>query len=213
MSILIHSTGFYKYPKPWENRKPIIAIKKHLKYIEADREDKEGNKVHLEPPTLFTKEKEKANRSDPLAFGQRIAEQPEKGVVAHKLVISLSEDEQKRLGSISMIELVRETLSQYELARKQQLDWIASFHNDKGHPHCHVVIRGRDLNGKSVYISEPQMKQMARIGERVKERLAERNLERGRYMQKDLRKQLEQEREIIDRDLYQSRQVSRGIER
>ncbi|MBA4544288.1 relaxase/mobilization nuclease domain-containing protein [Thermoactinomyces daqus] len=195
MGVLVHSTGFYQYPKPWEQRQPVRAIKKHLKYIESDRKNKKGIKVHREPPIMFSKDSDKADR---LEFGRRIAAQKEQGVVAHKLVISMSEDEQKRLG-INMIEFVRETMAQYETARKQQLDWIAAYHNDEDHPHCHIVIRGRDERERSVYISNPQMRQMERIGERVKERLAERNRERGRYIEEDWKKQLDRERELLDK--------------
>jgi type IV secretory pathway VirD2 relaxase len=197
MAVLVHSTGFYKYPKPWENRKPIVAIKKHIKYIESDRLNKKGEKVHREPPTLFTKDEDNPDRKE---FAARISTQKAHGVVAHKFIISLSEDEQKRLG-IDMVELVRETMSQYELARKQQLDWLAAYHDDEGHQHCHVVLRGRDMSGKSVFFGEPQMRQMERLGERVKKRMAERNKERGWLPEKevDWRKQLEQEREMLDR--------------
>jgi type IV secretory pathway VirD2 relaxase len=185
MAVLVKRTGYLKYRTVGKS-KPMRAINTHLKYIEQQKE-KHRNKVQL-----FSQDKDRVERRE---FYDRIKDQKPHGVVAHKLVISLSEDERNRTG-VDLKELVRDTMAQYEAKCKQQLDWIAAIHDDEGHPHCHIVIRGRDLDGKSVFIDTRRMRQMEKIADRVKERFRERKLERGwdRQEEKDLFRQLEQER-------------------
>jgi type IV secretory pathway VirD2 relaxase len=167
MAILVKRSGYIKYRTVGKSR-PLTAINRHLKYISADRE-KHRNKVEL-----FTQSEDRADRKD---FYQRIKDQKQHGVVAHKLILSLSEDERNKTGA-DLRELVRETMSTYEAKYKQQLDWIAAIHDDEGHPHCHIVIRGRGLDNKSVWIDTDRMKEMARIADRIKERSRERGWER-----------------------------------
>lgn len=188
MAILVKRTGYLKYRTKGRS-KPIRAINNHLKYISAQRE-KHRNKVQL-----FSKDEDQAERQE---FYNRIKEQKPHGVVAHKLVVSLSEDERNRTG-VDLKELVRDTMAQYEMKYKQQLDWIAAIHDDEGHPHCHVIIRGRDEAGKSVYIDTRRMRQMEKMAEKVKERFQERKQKRGWDRkgfdkEKDLFRQIEEER-------------------
>ena len=149
--------------------KPIRAIKSHIKYIELEKEK------HRDPVHLFSKDVDQIKRKD---FFVKLNEQKRQGVVAHKLIFSMSEDEKNRLG-VSYKELLRETFEKYEEKYKTKLDWIASVHNDEGHPHAHVIIRGRDESGKQVYLRDYHLNYLKKIAELAKERIAERNLERG----------------------------------
>ena len=38
------------------------------------------------------------------------------------------------------------------------LDWIAAVHHDTQHPHVHVVLRGKDLDNKDLYINKDYLR-------------------------------------------------------
>ncbi|TCS92219.1 relaxase/mobilization nuclease domain-containing protein [Hazenella coriacea] len=216
MAILVKRTGYYKYRTVGKSR-PLQAINKHLKYIEANR-DKHRNEV-----VLFSRDEDQVDRKD---FYQKIKEQKPHGVVAHKLVISLHEEERDRTG-VNLKDLVRESMSQYESKYKQQLDWIAAIHDDPKHPHAHLVIRGRCEVGKSVYIDVQRMKHLAKIADAEKGRVHKRNIERGWSLdpepwiekERDWLEELQKERELLDRDnvsnetLKRNKEKERGFER
>jgi hypothetical protein len=176
-----------------KEKNPIAAIKRHIKYIEEDKEH------HQNTPQLFNAESDFVQRRE--VYGKLNA-QPKQGVVGHKLVITLSEDEWRR-GKIDFKELVRETMSSYAMRNKISLDWVAAVHHDEGHPHAHVVILGRDDQGRQVGLYKKQIKQIQQIAEHQRERLATRNLQR------------EQERtlEALLRDLEQERPMERAREK
>lgn len=168
--------------------KAITKAKDHIKYIEADREHHRNN------PHLFNGDKDNIRRQQ---FYRRIEDQPKNGVVIHKLVISLSEDERNRF-QIDMKELARDTMARIEGKMNEKLDWVGSLHDDKGHPHVHIVIRGRSERNKQLYISKPLIQDMRKIADREKIRQAERKLGRDK---------VERLTERFNRD------QSRGIER
>src|SRR5262245_42028331 len=45
---------------------------------------------------------------------------------------------------------IRDLLSQMERDLDAKLDWVAVDHFNTGHPHTHIVIRGRDRNGEAL---------------------------------------------------------------
>lgn len=44
--------------------------------------------------------------------------------------------------------VIRELMSRIERDLQTRLDWVAADHFDTGHPHTHIVIRGKDQTGK-----------------------------------------------------------------
>lgn len=165
--------------------KPIASLKSHIKYIEADKDH------HLNKPELFNKDQDKVERKD---FFKKLGEQPQRGVVGHKLVISLSADEQQKLGT-DMKQLVRDTMDRFEIKHNVKLDWVGSIHNDEGHPHCHIVIRGYDDLGKQVGMYPKHIKDFQHIADQEKERQFERQPEM--QIDRDIFKELEQEQQMI----------------
>lgn len=161
--------------------KPITHIKEHTKYIEADRDH------HRNTPELFNQNQDKIDRRD---FFQKLNEQPKRGVVGHKMVFSLSEDERERYNT-DMKTLVRDTMNRFEGKHNVQLDWVASVHDDEDHPHAHVVIRGYNEEGKQVGIYPSHIKDLQDFADQEKERQFERQ-----QPDRDLLKEMEQEREI-----------------
>ena len=183
MTAHVKLLGYERFGKKGKGN-PKAAIKRHVKYIEMDKEH------HQNLPTLFNDREDYVDRID---FYQKINRQPNKGVVAHKLIITMSENEWRE-GRIDLRELTRETMASYQIQNELKLDWVAAIHLDKGHPHVHVVIRGIDNQGKQVGIFKKNLKQLQQIAERHRERLSERNktreLDRGN---RALLQELEQE--------------------
>jgi type IV secretory pathway VirD2 relaxase len=92
-------------------------------------------------------------------------------VIAHKLVFSLSQDERDRLG-IDLKQMVRDIMSAWEAKLGQALNWIGFHHEDKGHPHVHVVVGGYAGGGKQIGIYERDLHWMRDTAERSKESLS-----------------------------------------
>ncbi|KON67371.1 hypothetical protein AKG34_21365 [Peribacillus butanolivorans] len=183
--------------------KPIKKAKEHIKYIEANREKHRNN------PDLFNEKEDKVNRKE---FFKRLDEQTPNGVVLHKMVLTMSEDEQKRL-KIDLRELARDTMAAFETKIGRRLCWGAGLHDDPNHPHIHIFLLGRDEDGKQVGIYPLQVKQLKQIAEQEKVRQAERNLSRREY--REILKEIDKERDssrYIDNQRTQSHQPSSGMD-
>ncbi|MEC2273088.1 relaxase/mobilization nuclease domain-containing protein [Bacillus velezensis] len=176
----VKSLGFASHSK---GGKPITHIKEHIKYIELDREH------HRTPPELFTAAQDTIPR---IEFFKKLNEQPKRGVVGHKLVLSLSEDEQGRFAT-DLKELVRDTMNRFEGKHNVKLDWIAAVHDDKGHPHAHIVIRGYNQDGKQVGLYPSHLKDLQTFAEQEKERQFERS--KGKRKSRDFLRELTEEKE------------------
>src|SRR5690606_11268684 len=125
----------------------------------------------------------------------------------HKLVISFSEEERDRL-QIDMMELTRDAMARFKVLLNRELDWVAAIHDDKGHPHVHVVYRGRDKNGKPVFVGKEHLKELRKIVEQEKVRQAERTLgvEKAHKVLKELK-----EKERQKRQKRQDQSLSKGV--
>jgi hypothetical protein len=178
---------------------PVAAVKRHIRYIEEDKEH------HRNTPQLFNEETDFVRRRE---VYQKLNKLPKRGVVAHKLIFTLSEEERRR-GKIDLKELVRESMLSYQIQNKIGLDWVGSIHDDEGHPHAHVVVLGRDSEGRQVGFYKKHLKQIQQIAEHQRERLAARNLQQERSLD-DLLHDLEQERTM---ERTNERTLEWGLER
>jgi type IV secretory pathway VirD2 relaxase len=99
--------------------------------------------------------------------------------------------------------LTRRLMQQMEQDLGTELDWVAVDHFNTGHPHTHIVLRGKDDLGKDLVIARDYM------AEGMRERAAEIvSLDLGpksdREIENRLRQEVEQERfTSLDRDLLQ----------
>ncbi len=179
MSAHVKSLGFISHQ---HHARGLRAAKQHVKYITADREH------HRRKPELFN---DKEDNLDRRVFFQSVTDQPQRGVIAHKMVLTISEDEQQRLG-IDLRELVRDTMQRYQALHNVRLDWVSAIHDDEGHPHAHIVVRGYDAAGKQVGFYPKNIRDIQRIAEQEKTLQAERNQEQ--QQERDFLKELAEER-------------------
>lgn len=160
MTVLVKALGYYSH-KGGRAAGGLAKAKSHLKYLEH-------GKTHENEPRGFDADRDRVSRKE---FYEQLREQPERGVIAHKLVFSLSEQEQERLG-IDLKELVRETMADYQAQTGRALGWIGFEHRDPGHPHVHVVVAGYDRAGKQVGLYPRDLQTLRRAADRQKDRLA-----------------------------------------
>ena len=169
-------------------RKGLARATAHMRYLQRDGTTREG-----ERGALYSEREDRGNGKDFVARGEgdrhqfRFIVAPEDG----------SEYEDLK-------PLVRRFMAQAEKDLGTKLDWVAVDHFNTGHPHSHVIVRGKDDRGKDLIIAREYLTQGLR--ERAAELV---NLDLGpRTAREILRSQLrevEQERLTeIDRRLIRS---------
>lgn len=55
--------------------------------------------------------------------------------------------------------IVRETMHQAERDTQRALDWVGAVHQDTPTLHAHVLLRGRDRDGKDLYLTRSYLTQ------------------------------------------------------
>jgi type IV secretory pathway VirD2 relaxase len=113
------------------------AARAHIKYIVRDGVTREG-----EPGQLYDAS---GDRVDAAAYLDRSSSDP------HQFRFVVSADEGARLADLKPF--IRDLLTQMERDLDTKLDWIAVDHFNTGHPHTHIVIRGRDDKGKDLIMA------------------------------------------------------------
>ena len=113
------------------------AARAHLKYIVRDGVTREGA-----PGRLYDANGDDADGS---AFLDRSEKDP------HQFRFVVSADEGARLADLKPF--IRDLLAQMERDLDTKLDWVAVDHFNTGHPHTHIVIRGRDRNGEDLVMA------------------------------------------------------------
>ena len=163
--------------------KPIQKAKDHVKYMEVNREHHRNN------PDLFNQKDNQLNRRD---FFNSLESMPNQGVIMHKLVLSLREDDRNNL-NIDLKELTRDTMERFQLSADRRFEWVAAVHDDDGHPHVHIAIKGRDMEGRQVFFAPANVKDLKRIAHQEKVLQAERNPEVSRSAIRDSEREAQRE--------------------
>jgi hypothetical protein len=65
---------------------------------------------------------------------------------AYHAVFSLKRVDFDQAGMTDWRDVVRQVVRTYELERHRKLEWIASYHDNPTHPHCHVIIKATYIN-------------------------------------------------------------------
>ena len=109
----------------------------HLKYLQRDGVDRDGKGGEL-----YSKDRENVGDRD-------FVDRSEKD--RHQFRIIVAPEDGDALGDLK--ENTRALMAQMEKDLGTRLDWVAVDHHNTGHPHTHVVIRGKDQNGKDLVIA------------------------------------------------------------
>lgn len=109
----------------------------HLRYIQRDGVTREGN-----PGALYSADKDAA---DGKAFLERC------GGDRHQFRLIVSAEDGGQYQDLKPF--VRRLMTQMEQDLGTRLDWVAVDHFNTGHPHTHIVLRGRNDRGGDLVIA------------------------------------------------------------
>jgi type IV secretory pathway VirD2 relaxase len=115
----------------------LAAPRAHMRYIQRDGVTLEG-----EPGQLYSKDLDIA---DGAAFTERCDGD------RHQFRIIVSPDDAEQLADLKPF--VRDLMTDMEKDLGTNLDWVAVDHFNTGHFHTHIVIRGKDEDGKDLIIA------------------------------------------------------------
>ncbi|GLS35453.1 conjugal transfer protein TraI [Mesorhizobium tianshanense] len=170
--------------------KGMDGARAHLRYVQRDGVTREG-----EPGRLYGSD---SDRVDGKAFLDRA------GGDRHQFRFIVAPEDGIEYDDLKP--LTRRLMAQMEEDLGTRLDWVAVDHFNTGHPHTHIIVRGKDDRGENLVIAREY------ISSGVRERAAELvSLDLGprtdREIEQRLRQEMEQERfTSIDRQLLSMRE-------
>ena len=161
------------------------GVRTHLRYIQRDGVTRDGA-----PGQLYNAD---LDRADGKAFLERVDGD------RHQFRFIVSADDGDQYEDLKP--LARRLMAQMEEDLGTKLDWVAVDHYNTGHPHTHIIVRGKDDTGRDLIVAREYIAQGLR--ERVVELV---NLDLGPRtdleIEDRLRREVEQERlTSIDRGL------------
>ncbi|WP_342722650.1 relaxase/mobilization nuclease RlxS [Bradyrhizobium sp. B097] len=113
------------------------AVRAHLRYVQRDGVTRTG-----EPGRLY----DAANdRADGKAFTERSAAD------RHQFRFIVAPEDSAELADLKPF--IRDLMRQMESDLDTRLEWVAADHFNTGHPHSHVVLRGKDEAGHDLVIA------------------------------------------------------------
>ena len=113
------------------------AVRAHLRYVQRDGVTREGD-----PGELYDAG---SNRADGKAFTERGGED------RHQFRFIVAPEDSTELADLKPF--VSDLMLQMESDLGTRLDWVAADHFNTGHPHSHIVVRGKDDQGKDLVIA------------------------------------------------------------
>jgi type IV secretory pathway VirD2 relaxase len=117
-------------------------------------------------------------------------------VVVHKLTLA------PEINPADKKAFTREVMQKIAEEKGQDLDWMAVEHNNTDHHHIHIVVLGKDKNGKDVRIDKKDYDKLKDYGDKFLERMHPLEFERARV-----------EREKKERDRIEARKREREAKR
>lgn len=152
------------------------ALRAHLGYIQRDGVERGGSGGEL-----YGRE---GSPPDADGFAARCEDD------RHQFRIIVSPEDAGRLGDLK--ETTRALMALMESDLGTRLDWLAVDHHNTGHPHTHIVIRGKDAGGRDLVIAPAYIREglAARAQDIVTERLGpRRDLEIAEASQSEVTKE------------------------
>lgn len=117
--------------------KGLKAAAAHLKYIQRDGVTREGA-----PGRMYDADSDRAD-------GQAFMARSDEDRTQFRFIVAPEDGEQYD----DLKPLTRKLMTQMEEDLGTKLDWVAVDHFNTGHPHTHIVVRGRDENGQDLVIA------------------------------------------------------------
>ncbi|OCK59870.1 relaxase/mobilization nuclease RlxS [Bradyrhizobium sp. LMTR 3] len=113
------------------------AVRAHLRYVQRD-----GVTRDFEPGELYDATND---RADGKAFTERSAGD------RHQFRFIVAPEDSAELSDLKPF--IRDLMRQMEQDLGTKLDWVAADHFNTGHPHSHIVLRGKDDTGHDLVIA------------------------------------------------------------
>lgn len=176
--------------------KGLKAARDHLRYLQRDGVTPEGK-----AGTLYDR---RSDQADGRAFMDRAADDPRQ----FRFIVSAEDGDKYQ----DLKPLMRRFMKQMETDLGTALDWVAVDHHNTGHPHTHIVVRGRDDMNKDLVIAKDY------ISEGMRDRLqALVTLDLGPRTEHEIdlarRQEVEQARlTSLDRQLIRTMSLDRIVE-
>lgn len=149
-------------------------MKAHVNYIQYRHGDDRENK---QPRPFFSADRDHIQGREV----KHDIEEIERGrLVAHKLILSPG------LQGVDLQAYTREVLQEVGREKGLDLDWRAVIHKNTDHDHAHVIIFGRDENGREVYLDKGDYSKLREAGDRY----LERNHFYERFLARDMDRQM-----------------------
>ena len=131
--------------------KGVAAARAHLRYVQRDAAVGEGKDAGLYSAS--------SDRADGNAFLERGQDD------RHQFRFIVSAEDGASYDDLRP--LIRRLMTRMEEDLGTRLDWVAADHRDTGHPHSHIILRGKDDRGENLVIA-PEY-----ISHGMRERVAE----------------------------------------
>jgi len=123
--------------------KGIANARAHLRYIQRDGVTREGA-----PGELFDRDQEKVS-------GKEFIDRTDGDRHQFRFIVSPEDGDQYQ----DLKSFVRRLMERMEKDLGTKLDWVAANHYNTGHPHAHIVVRGKDERGKDLIIAREYITQ------------------------------------------------------
>jgi type IV secretory pathway VirD2 relaxase len=134
-----------KFSIPKLAGKGIAAARAHLRYVQRDGVTREGA-----PGQLYGADTDKAD-------GRAFIDRAEAGGDPRQFRFIVSAEDGEEYEDLKP--LTRRLMAQMEKDLDTMLDWVAVDHHNTGHPHTHIIVRGRNDRGADLVIAKEYLTQ------------------------------------------------------
>lgn len=138
--------------------------KAHLRYIQF----RAGKDKEEESRSFFNNLRDDITGRD---VAMSVSEQDPRGTVMHKLILSPG------VQGADVKEYCREVMADLSSKKGLDLEWYAVQHDNTSNPHVHIVVMGKDQNGRRVKLGREDYTKVKEAGDRY--------LERNRFIERD----------------------------
>jgi len=125
--------------------KGIAAARAHMRYVQRDGVTREGA-----PGQLYGADTDKAD-------GRAFVDRAEAGDDSRQFRFIVSAEDGAEYDDLKP--LTRRLMAQMEKDLDTKLDWVAVDHHNTGHPHTHIIVRGRNDRGADLVIAKDYLTQ------------------------------------------------------